>query len=70
MPNLDSLIDVDSLIRVDNRIKDRRSEKQQDRVTAQSYMSPIPAFQPLSTEEPMQLRKNHLSQSERDKCMR
>ncbi len=69
VPNLDSLIDVDSLIRVDNRIKDRRSEKQQDRVTAQSYISPIPAFQPLSTEEPMQLGKNHLSQSEWDKCM-
>ncbi len=68
-PNLDALIDV--AIRVDNRVGDRRSEKQQDRVTAQSYVSPVqPAFQPLSTEEPMQLGKNRLSQSERDKRMR
>ncbi len=48
VPNLDSLINV--AIRVDNRARDRRSEKQQDRVTAQSYISPVqPAFHPLST---------------------
>ncbi len=67
-PNLDYLIDV--AIRVDS-VRDRRSKKQQDQVTAQSYFSPVqPAFQPLSTEEPMQLGKNRLSQSERGKRMR